>query len=176
MMLPLQWRHNERDGVSNHRGLDCLSNRLFRCRSTIGVTSLFEGNPLVAGEFPSQRFINAENVFIWLSHHAHMHQRLQTSVASLVSINRLKYDPFATFTFRAQRGSDPIMFEIFFIQLYDYINENELLYKSQYGFRALHSTETASLEITDIITKALDRANFSRLIKSVWYLGSQYLT
>ena len=29
----LQWRHNERDGVSNHRRLDCSLNRLFRCRS-----------------------------------------------------------------------------------------------------------------------------------------------
>ena len=27
------WRHNERDGVSNHRRLDCLHNRLFRRRS-----------------------------------------------------------------------------------------------------------------------------------------------
>ena len=25
----LQWRHNERDGVSNHRGLDCLLNQTF---------------------------------------------------------------------------------------------------------------------------------------------------
>ena len=30
---PLQWRHNERDGVSNRRRLDCLLNRLFRRRS-----------------------------------------------------------------------------------------------------------------------------------------------
>ena len=30
----LQWRHNERDGVSNHRHLDCLLNRLFRGEST----------------------------------------------------------------------------------------------------------------------------------------------
>ena len=29
----LQWRHNERDGVSNHRRLECLLNRLFRRRS-----------------------------------------------------------------------------------------------------------------------------------------------
>ena len=29
----LQWRHNERDGVSNHRCLDCILNRLFRRRS-----------------------------------------------------------------------------------------------------------------------------------------------
>ena len=44
-----------------------------------------------------------------------------------------------------------------FLQLYDYINKNELFFKGQYGFRTLHSTETASLEITDIITKELDR-------------------
>ena len=31
--LPLQWRHNDRDGVSNHRRFDCLLNRLFRRRS-----------------------------------------------------------------------------------------------------------------------------------------------
>ena len=30
---PLQWRHNGHDGVSNHRRLDCLLNRLFRRRS-----------------------------------------------------------------------------------------------------------------------------------------------
>ena len=29
----LQWRHNERDGVSNHRRLDSLLNRLFKHRS-----------------------------------------------------------------------------------------------------------------------------------------------
>ena len=29
----LQWRHNKCDGVSNHRRLDCLLNRLFRRRS-----------------------------------------------------------------------------------------------------------------------------------------------
>ena len=28
----LPWRHNEGNGVSNHRRLDCLHNRLFRCR------------------------------------------------------------------------------------------------------------------------------------------------
>ena len=29
MMGPLQWRHNEHDGVSNHQPRDCLLNRLF---------------------------------------------------------------------------------------------------------------------------------------------------
>ena len=27
--MPLQWRHNEHDGVSNHQSHDCLLNRLF---------------------------------------------------------------------------------------------------------------------------------------------------
>ena len=43
-----------------------------------------------------------------------------------------------------------------FIQLYEYFNKNNLLYKSQYGFRTLDSTELASWEIIDIIGKDLD--------------------
>ena len=43
-----------------------------------------------------------------------------------------------------------------FTQLYEYFNKNNLLYKSQYGFRTLYSTELASLEIIDIIGKDLD--------------------
>ena len=31
--VTLHWRHNERDGVSNHQQLDCFFNRLFRRRS-----------------------------------------------------------------------------------------------------------------------------------------------
>ena len=46
----LQWRHNERDCVSNHRRLDCLLNRLFRCRSKktskLRVTGFCEVNSL----------------------------------------------------------------------------------------------------------------------------------
>ena len=38
-----------------------------------------------------------------------------------------------------------------FIQLYEYFNKNNILYKSQYGFRTLLSTE-----IIDIIGKDLD--------------------
>ena len=44
----LQWRHKERDGVSNHQPRDCLLNRLFRRRSTktskLRLTGLCEGN------------------------------------------------------------------------------------------------------------------------------------
>ena len=57
--VPLQWRHNERDGVSNHRRLDCLLIRLFRCRSKktskLRLTDLCEGNSPVTGEFPAER-------------------------------------------------------------------------------------------------------------------------
>ena len=69
----LQWRHNERDGVSNHQTHDCLLNRLFRRRSKktskLRVTGLCAGNSPVTGEFPAQRASNAENVSIWWHHH-----------------------------------------------------------------------------------------------------------
>ena len=65
----LQWRHNERYGVSNHWCLDGLLNLLFRRSSKktpkLRVTGLCEGNSPVTDEFPSQRACNAEDVFIW---------------------------------------------------------------------------------------------------------------
>ena len=68
----LQLRHNESNGVSNHRRHECLLNRLFRRRSKktskLLVTGLCEGNPLVTSEFPTQRVSNAENVSIWWRH------------------------------------------------------------------------------------------------------------
>ena len=70
----LQWRHNGRDGVSNHQPHDCLLSRLFRQRSKksskLCVTGLLcEGNSPVTGEFPTQMASNAENVSIWWRHH-----------------------------------------------------------------------------------------------------------
>ena len=68
--LSLHWRHNELDGVSNHRCLGYLPNRLFRRRSKktlkLRVTGLCEGYSPMRGEFPAQRASNAENVSIWL--------------------------------------------------------------------------------------------------------------
>ena len=47
-VVPLQWRHNGRDSVSNHQPHDCLLNRLFRRRSKktskLLVTGLGVGN------------------------------------------------------------------------------------------------------------------------------------
>ena len=71
---PLQWRHDERDGVSNHQPLDCLLSRLFRSRSKKismpRVTGLCAENSPVTGKLPAQMAINAENVSIWWRHHA----------------------------------------------------------------------------------------------------------
>ena len=66
--LTLQWRHNGHDGVSNHRRLDTLLNRLFRRiskkTSKIRVTGLCEENSPVTDEFSAQRASDEENVSI----------------------------------------------------------------------------------------------------------------
>ena len=71
---PLQWRHNERNGVSNHRRLHCLLSCCFRHRSKktskLRVTGLCERNSTVTGEFPAQKTSDAENVSIRWRHHA----------------------------------------------------------------------------------------------------------
>ena len=58
---------------SRSLNLDRLLNRLFRHRSKnmskLRATGLYEGNPPVAGGFPSDRASNAENVSIWWRHH-----------------------------------------------------------------------------------------------------------
>ena len=75
-----RWRHNERDGVSNHQPHDCLLNRLLRRRSKktskLRVIGLCEGNSPVTGEFPAQRASNAENVSIWWRHHVNTDLRI----------------------------------------------------------------------------------------------------
>ena len=59
-----QWRHNERDSVSNHRHLDGLLIRLFRRRSKetskVHATGLWE----VTGGFPSQRVSNDDVIML----------------------------------------------------------------------------------------------------------------
>ena len=59
VITPLQWRHNEHDGIANHQPHNCLLKRLFGCRSKktskLCVTGLCAGNSPVTGEFPAQR-------------------------------------------------------------------------------------------------------------------------
>ena len=70
--ISLQWRHNQRDGVSNRQPHDCLFNRLFKCKwkktPKLHVTGLCENSP-VTDKFPTRRTSNAEKVSIWLLHH-----------------------------------------------------------------------------------------------------------
>ena len=82
--MSLQWRHNERVGVSNHQPHDCLLNRLFRPRSK--KTSKLR----VTGEFPAQSASNAENVSIWWRHHviARKIKKEYENIAKHVGINQ----------------------------------------------------------------------------------------
>ena len=68
----LQWRHKERNGISNHQSHDCLLKCLFRRRSKKISKSRItcEGNSPVTGEFPAQRASTAENVSVSWRHHA----------------------------------------------------------------------------------------------------------
>ena len=71
--ITLRWRHNGRDGISNHQPHDCLRNCLFRRRSKeiskLRVTGLCAGNSQDTGEFPTQRASKVKNVSIWWRHH-----------------------------------------------------------------------------------------------------------
>ena len=71
--LSLQWRHNERAGVSNDQPHGCLLNRLFSRRSNktskLRVIGLRAGNSPAAGEYPAQMASNAENISIWWRRH-----------------------------------------------------------------------------------------------------------
>ena len=73
MVSTLQWRHNERYGVSNRQVHNCLLKLLFRRRSKktskLSITGLCNRNSPVTGEFPVQRASNMENVSIWWHHH-----------------------------------------------------------------------------------------------------------
>ena len=48
---------------------------------------------------------------------------------------------------------------IIYNQIYEHLKSNNLLYKSPHGFRTLHSTETASLELLDNIITEMDKNN-----------------
>jgi hypothetical protein len=47
---------------------------------------------------------------------------------------------------------------VVYIQVYNYMNTNNLFHLSQYGFRKSHSTELAALELVDRIGKEMDKA------------------
>ena len=63
---PLHWRHNERDGVSNHQPHDCLLNCSFRRRSKKTSMLRVTDDRWITR---IQKASNAENVSIWCRHH-----------------------------------------------------------------------------------------------------------
>ena len=93
--MSLQWRHNDRDGVSNHQPHDCLLKRLFRRRSKkiwkLRVTGLCAGNSPVTGEFHAKRASNAENVSIWLRYRVYKHPCRHATQINLVNISGPAY-------------------------------------------------------------------------------------
>ena len=96
--VPLRWRHNELDGVSDHQPHDCLLNCLFGRRSKktskLCVTGLCAGNSPGTGEFPAQRASNAENVSIWWRHHAKFYGTVYTLIVlSDDHIHRPNHEP-----------------------------------------------------------------------------------
>ena len=66
---PLQWRHNARDGVSNHLPRRCLLNRLFQRRSKKSRHWTLCGEFTGDQWFPAQPPSNVKNVFILWRHH-----------------------------------------------------------------------------------------------------------
>ena len=69
--LALQWRHNGRDGISNHPRLDCSNT------SKLRINDLCEGNPPVTGGFPSLRTSTAEMLHLMTSSCAHIGQQIR---------------------------------------------------------------------------------------------------
>ena len=88
--------------TSNHRSLDCLSNRMFMRRqkktSKLRVTDLWEGNPQVTGRFPPQKASNTEDVSIWWCHHAKCAFRL----SSKINISRIVFLSLCVFILGTQ--------------------------------------------------------------------------
>ena len=84
ILSPLQRRHNERDGVSNHQRPDCLFRRGSKKTSNLRVAGICEWNSPVTREFPAQRASDAENVSIrWRDHDitsSLLHSDLQSSM------------------------------------------------------------------------------------------------
>ena len=61
-----KWRHNVRNGVSNHQPCLCLRNCLFRLKSKKTPKLRVSG---LLREFTGDRASNAENVSFWWCHH-----------------------------------------------------------------------------------------------------------
>ena len=98
----LQWRHNGRDGVSNHRRLDCLLNRLSWRKSKktwkVRVTGLCEGTspwpvnsphkgPVTRKMSPFDDVIMDILLFIWCGYNHPAYWTIQVTFSFVVNLN-----------------------------------------------------------------------------------------
>ena len=114
-LYPLQPHHNKRDGFSNHQLHECLLKRLFRHRWKKKPQSSMS----LAGEFPTQRASNAENVSIWRHHsqsgiflygHFHFCTTLSVSLELLYDIKQPVFLPPLVCDFAIDTGLHSRMF------------------------------------------------------------------
>ena len=109
--ISLQWRHNERDSVSNHQPHDCLLNRLFGRRSKktskLRVTGLCVGTspgplnsphkgPVTRKMFPFDDVIMIRALTSWLH---------DSSCSKIKAILKMAMLYFKRFFFATHRGS-----------------------------------------------------------------------
>ena len=108
----LRWRHNDRDGVSNHQPRDCLLNRLFRRRlkktSKLRVSGLCAGNSPGTGEFPAQMASYAENVSIWWRHNAEARWRIYTATNWVIIVAKPSHEPKLTYSQSGHQGQTSV--------------------------------------------------------------------
>ena len=94
--MKLQWRHDGRDGVSNHQPHDCLLNRLVGRRSKLRVTGLCAGIHRWPMNFPHKRPVTRkafpfDDVIMCVCHNATTREQMSVwklagSMGYLVSI------------------------------------------------------------------------------------------
>ena len=110
--LSLQWRHNEGDGISNHRRLHYLLNRLFRYKSKktskLRGTGLCYWNSPVTVEFIAQRASKAEmfpfdNV-IMLQLTSHELHGVSSHCQQVAEAQQRKHKSLALLAFRVSTG------------------------------------------------------------------------
>ena len=138
MHFPLRWRHNGRDGVSNHQthyySLNCLFRRRWTKISQLRVTGLCAGDSPVTGEFPSQMTGNAENAFSWRRHHV---QALDINYEMEMTITTVMYPVYQGGCYLLQHRQNQFVIDI--------LNRTLWYFNKTVRFKQRHDTWLLSL-------------------------------